>query len=128
MGSFYDKLVNHNTGYMGYSGTVIVSNLTEHCDICVITDKEKHILFGEEQGNYAGGISVWPEMNKHFPENFNVWSFPTKRNIPTDLSYYHKEVIHKLKWYRKNQNKFYKNIKKEAYKYHQKIFDEIEKY
>ncbi len=128
MAKIYDKLVNHNTGYMEWKGTVIVSNLTESYDFCVITsDKEKYIIFGSEQGNYSGGISIFPEMNKFVPENLWVWSSPAKRNIPTDLGYYHKNVCRKLKWCKENQKQFYENIKNEAYPHHKELFDNIEK-
>ncbi len=127
MAKFYDKLVNYNTGYMGYEGTVIVSNLTEHCNLCVITDKEKYIIFGSEEGNYSGGISIFPEMNKFYPENFNIWSSPAKRNIATDFSFYYNEVYRTLKWNKENQRQFYENIKKEAYPYHKDMFNKIEK-
>lgn len=118
MASFWDKLIIENANYCDYHGTVVISNLSEYYDLAIIRDSDKKILLGSEQGNYAGGISVWPEMD--LPP-FYVAQFP-------DYTYSNR-LKSNLKHYKYSEDKelvdFYNNILKVAYSYNKDLFDSI---
>lgn len=111
MAKYYDKLITENIHYCEAKGTIIISNLTEHYDLCIVRESDKALLFGDEQGNYDGGISITPNLwygNKLFGDSYEACI---------------KLRLYKLK---SHQIVFYNNIKKVAYPYHKELFDEIE--
>lgn len=113
MAKIYENLITENVNYCGHNGTIIISNLTCTYDLCVVESGTNNLLFGDEQGNYCGGISVTPDIwygNQEFGHNY--------------LGCIKKILV----GYFKHNFEFYNNIKKVAYFFHKELFDFVEEY
>lgn len=120
MGKFYRKLINKNQNYDDEQGTLIVSNLSGDCyRVALLRRSDKAILLGDEQGNYAGGLSITPEVYSKY--------YGADRS---DDQNYEPQLIMALEKYKNSDcqelNDFYKNIKKVSYKFHKELFKKIE--